>query len=67
MRHLFFANAKKTLTCLFLKIGYSTKCYYCRLWDFKLVDVNLVPRTGFYLVDSDVAIVIWRDLVLLDL
>ena len=24
---------------LFLKMGYSTKCYYCRLWDFKLVDV----------------------------
>ena len=22
-------------------MGYSTKCYYCRLWDFKLVDVTI--------------------------
>ena len=22
-------------------MGYSTKCYYCRLWDFTLVDVTL--------------------------
>ena len=26
---------------LFLKMDFSTKCYYCRLWDFKLVDVTL--------------------------
>ena len=27
-------------------MGYSTKCYYCRLWDFKLVDVtSMVSRT----------------------
>ena len=25
---------------LFLEMGHSTKCYYCRLWDFKLVDVT---------------------------
>ena len=24
-------------------MGYSTKCYYCRLWDFKLVDVSCNP------------------------
>ena len=24
----------------FLKMGYSTKGYYCRLWDFKLVNVT---------------------------
>ena len=33
--------------------------------DFIIVkDLSLVPRTGFHLVDTDVAIVIWRDLVL---
>ena len=25
---------------LFPKMGYSTRFYYCRLWDFKLVDVT---------------------------
>ena len=25
---------------LFLKMGYSTKCYYCRLWDWKLVYIT---------------------------
>ena len=33
--------------------------------DFIVVsDPSLVPRTGLHLVDTDVAIVIWHDLVL---
>ena len=35
-------SVSKTNMCyfLFLKMGYSTKGYYCRLWDFKLVNVT---------------------------
>ena len=30
----------------FLKMGYSTKHYYCRLWDFALVVVTYILSQG---------------------
>ena len=35
---LFFKVGVACIWNLFLEMGHSTKCYCCRLWDFKLVE-----------------------------
>ena len=52
----FLTHLKQLAMELIPKVGYSTKCYYCRLWDFKLVDVTLTmlacPKAKKYIQNS---------------